>query len=110
MHLRREGSDMAENPLRKLEALGQSVWSDFVRRGMITSGELKRLIDEDGLSGVTSNPSIFEKAILGSYDYQDDIRALALEGKDVSEIYETLVVGDIQNAADEFRPVYDRTD
>lgn len=101
---------MMDNPLLKLEALGQSVWMDFLRRGTISSGEMQRLIDEDGLSGVTSNPSIFEKAIVGSHDYDDAIRALALEGKSVEEIYQVTVVEDIQRAADLFRPTYDRTD
>ena len=98
------------NPLLGLEALGQSVWMDFLRRGTISSGELERLIDEDGLSGVTSNPSIFEKAIVGSHDYDESIRALALEGKTVDDIYQSLVVDDIQRAADLFRPAYDRTE
>lgn len=101
---------MIDNPLLRLEALGQSVWMDFLRRGTISSGELQRLIDEDGLSGVTSNPSIFEKAIGGSHDYDDAIRALALEGKTVEEIYQATVVEDIQRAADLFRPTYERTD
>jgi transaldolase len=70
---------MKQNPLLKLEALGQSIWMDFVRRGMISSGQLKQLIEEEGLRVVTSNPSIFEKAIAGSHDYDDAIRALALE-------------------------------
>ncbi|HEX9015247.1 MAG TPA: bifunctional transaldolase/phosoglucose isomerase [Chloroflexota bacterium] len=99
---------MAENPLLKLNELGQSIWLDFFRRGMISSGELQRLIDEDGLNGITSNPAIFEKAILGSTDYDTDIRALALEGKDVPGIYEGLVVDDIRRAADLFRPTFDR--
>ena len=100
---------MMDNPLLRLEALGQSVWMDFLRRGTISSGEFQRLIDEDGLSGVTSNPSIFEKAIAGSHDYDDAIRALALEGKTVDEIYQITVVEDIQRAADLLRPAYDRT-
>jgi transaldolase len=99
---------MKENPLLKLENLGQSIWMDFIRRGMISSGELKQLIEEDGLRGVTSNPSIFEKAITGSRDYDDDIRTLALEGKSVDQIYAALTVEDIQRVADLFRPVYDR--
>ena len=70
---------MNRNPLLKLESHGQSVWLDSLSRHTITSGDLKRLIDEDGLSGVTSNPSIFEKAIVGSHDYDEDIRALSLE-------------------------------
>ena len=83
---------------------------DFIRRGMISSGQLKQLIEEDGLGGVTSNPSIFEKAIAGSHDYDDAIRALALEDKSIDQIYAALTVEDIQRAADLFRPVYDRLD
>ena len=101
---------MKENPLLKLESFGQSIWMDFIRRGTIASGELKQLIEEDGLRGVTSNPSIFEKAIAGSHDYDDAIRALALEGKNVDQIYAALTVEDIQRTADLFRPVYDRLD
>jgi transaldolase len=101
---------MKENPLLKLEHCGQSIWMDFIRRGMFASGELKQLIEEDGLCGMTSNPSIFEKAIVGSHDYDDAIRALALEGKSVDQIYAVLTVKDIQGAADLFRPVYDRLD
>jgi len=99
---------MKKNPLLKLEAFGQSIWMDFIRRGTIASGELKQLIEEDGLSGVTSNPSIFEKAIAGSHDYDDAVRKLALEGKSVDQIYTALTVEDIQRSADLFRPVYDR--
>jgi len=101
---------MKENPLLKLEAFGQSIWMDFIRRGMIASGQLKQLIQEDGLGGVTSNPSIFEKAIAGSHDYDDAIRALAVEGKSVDQIYAALTVEDIQHVADLFRPVYERLD
>ncbi len=99
---------MKENPLPKLSSLGQSVWLDFISRQLIVSGELQRLIDEDGLRGMTSNPSIFDKAISGSQDYDDDIRALAREGKSIQEIYESLTVADVQQAADVFRPLYDR--
>jgi len=101
---------MKENPLLKLESFGQSIWMDFIRRGMIASGELKQLIEEDGLRGMTSNPSIFEKAIAGSHDYDDAIRELALEGKSVDQIYTALTVEDIQRTADLFRPVYERLD
>ena len=101
---------MSSNPLKRLGALGQAVWLDYIRRDLIASGELRRLIEEDGLRGMTSNPSIFEKAITGSHDYDEDIRALAREGKRVQAIYEALSVRDVQNAADEFRPLYDRTD
>jgi transaldolase len=75
---------------------------------MLASGELRQFIEEDGARGVTSNPSIFEKAIAGSHDYDETIRALALEGKSVPEIYQTLTVDDVQRAADLFRPVYDQ--
>ncbi len=99
---------MSKNPLRKLESYGQSIWMDFIRRGTITSGELKKWIDEDGVSGVTSNPSIFEKAIGGSHDYDRSIRALASQGKSIEEIYQAISVEDIQMAADLFRPQFDR--
>ena len=101
---------MKENPLRKLGTLGQSVWLDYIRRDLIVSGELRRLIKEDGLRGMTSNPSIFEKAIADSHEYDEDIQAMALEGKRVKEIYEALSQRDVQSAADEFRPLYDKTD
>lgn len=101
---------MKNNPLLKLESFDQSIWLDFISRGMLDSGELLRLINEDGVSGVTSNPSIFEKAIAESNDYDDSIRSLAREGKTAAEIYEKLVVEDIQRTADLFRPLYDRTE
>ena len=101
---------MKKNPLLKLESLGQSIWLDSLSRPMLTSGELQRLIAEDGLSGVTSNPAIFEKAIAESTDYDEAIRVLALAGKGVEHIYETLVVEDIRLAADQLRPVYNRLD
>jgi transaldolase/glucose-6-phosphate isomerase len=97
---------MKDNPLRKLESFGQSMWLDFLRRGML-SGELQQLIEEDGLSGMTSNPAIFEKAIAGSHDYDEAIGTLALEGKSVEEMYQTLTVEDVQRAADLFRPTYE---
>ncbi len=99
---------MKENPLLKLRAFGQSIWLDYIRRLMITSGELKKLIQEDGLLGVTSNPSIFDKAIAGSHDYDEAIRILALEGKRLEDIYLELAVEDVQQAADLFRPEYDQ--
>ncbi len=99
------------NPLRSLEQLGQAIWLDYIRRSLITSGELQRLIDEDGLSGMTSNPAIFEKAIVGSTDYSDRLARLYKEGDlDPVEIYERLAIADIQDAADVLRPVYDRTE
>jgi transaldolase len=101
---------MKENPLVKIKAFGQSIWIDYIRQQMITSGELQQLIDEDGLSGMTSNPSIFDKVISGSHDYDDDIRAMALEDRSIDEIYQALTVEDVQRAADLFRPVYDRSE
>ncbi len=101
---------MKDNPLKKLETLGQSIWLDYIRRDLITSGELRRLIEDDGLRGMTSNPSIFEKAIAESNIYDQNIRDMALNKKDVKSIYEALSHRDIQNAADEFRSVYEKTD
>ncbi|MCK9376297.1 MAG: transaldolase [Syntrophobacterales bacterium] len=101
---------MRENPLLKLAAFGQSIWLDYIRRQMIDNGELQKLIDDDGLKGVTSNPAIFEKAIAGSRDYDASIRTLAQAGRSIQAIYEVLTVEDVQRAADLFRPHYDRLD
>ena len=101
---------MTNNTLKQLRMLGQSIWLDYIRRNLIVSGELRRLIEEDGLRGMTSNPSIFEKAIAESHDYDDDIRAMALKGITGKAIYEALSQRDVQSAADEFRPLYDTTD
>jgi transaldolase/glucose-6-phosphate isomerase len=98
------------NPLKELLRYGQSVWLDYIRRNLITSGELKRMVAEDGLRGVTSNPSIFEKAIAGSTDYADFLAELAGQpGLDTKAIYERIAVRDIQDAADLLRPVYDES-
>jgi len=100
-------SAKAVNPLKELLKYGQSVWLDYIRRNLITSGELKRLIDEDGLRGMTSNPSIFEKAIAGSTDYTDFLNSL--KGRtdlDAKARYELLAIRDIQDASDLLRPVY----
>ncbi|MEQ9618148.1 MAG: bifunctional transaldolase/phosoglucose isomerase [Deltaproteobacteria bacterium] len=94
--------------IKDLTKLGQSIWYDYIRRSFLTSGELKALIDE-GLRGETSNPSILEKAIAGSSDYDEDIKALVEQNKSVNEIYEALALKDIAMAADEFRPLYDKT-
>jgi len=99
---------MKQNPLRKLETFGQSIWTDFISRGMIESGDLLRLVQNDGVGGVTSNPSIFEKAIAESHDYDAAIRTLSGRGKSVEEIYRILTVEDIQHTADVLRPTYDR--
>lgn len=101
---------MKNNPLKKIETFGQSIWLDYIRRDLITSGELRRLIEEDGLRGITSNPSIFEKAIAESNIYDQNIHDLALNKKDSTKIYELISQQDVQNAADEFRSVYDKTD
>src|SRR5512141_252527 len=101
---------MKRNPLLELENLGQSIWMDFIRREMISSGELKRLIEEDGVSGVTSNPSIFEKAFAEGQDYDESIRKLTLAEKNTDEVYRNLTVEDIQMVADLLRPTYDRTE
>jgi transaldolase len=100
---------MKGNPLLKIQEFGQSIWLDYLRRKMISSGELKGLIEEDGLRGITSNPSIFDKVITGSNDYDDDIRAFALEGKSTKEIYEALTVKDVQDASDLLRSLYDES-
>jgi transaldolase len=98
---------MKNNPLKQLGTLGQSVWLDYIRRDLIVSGALKRMIDEDGVCGMTSNPSIFEKALADSQDYDRDIETMALKGIDKKAIYEAFSRQDVQMAADIFRPVYD---
>lgn len=100
---------MAKNPLFELYEAGTSVWLDYIRRTLMTSGDLKRMIDEDAVVGMTSNPTIFEKAIVGSNDYDETVRKLADEGKSDEEIMLGLIVEDIQLAADVLKPVYDRT-
>jgi transaldolase/glucose-6-phosphate isomerase len=104
------GPRAAANPIRELQTFGQSVWLDDLRRGLFTSGEFQRLIEEDGLRGVTSNPSIFEKAIASSAEYLDALHAI--ERRDQMEpmaLYETLAIDDIRQAADLLHPVYDAT-
>jgi transaldolase/glucose-6-phosphate isomerase len=95
-----------KNPLQSLQDHGQSVWLDYLRRSLITSGELKRLIEEDGVRGLTSNPSIFEQAIAGSSDYREMLEARKSQGIDAKALYERIAVRDIQDAADLLRPVY----
>lgn len=95
------------NPLLQLKEMGQSVWLDFIRRDLMDSGELQRLVDEDGLAGVTANPSIFEKAIAESTLYDRDIETRG--GTDPAAVYESLAFADVQKAADVFSAVYDRT-
>lgn len=99
------------DPLKELLRHGQSIWLDYIRRSLITSGELKRLVEEDGLRGVTSNPTIFEKAIAGSTDYDGALSAELRKDPqaDAGKLFETLAIEDIQMAADVLRPVYDET-
>lgn len=99
---------MKANPLKTLESFDQSIWTDFINWKMIEGGGLQRLIREDGVGGVTSNPSIFEKAIAESHDYDSPIRELAEQGKSAENIYEILTVQEIQHTADILRPTYDR--
>lgn len=97
------------NPNTEVQTYGQSFWYDNIQRSIIKSGELQTLIDEYGVLGLTSNPTIFEKAITASTDYDDDIIALVQAGKDTNTIYETLAVADIQAAADLLEPIYEQT-
>jgi transaldolase/glucose-6-phosphate isomerase len=100
----------AQNPLKELTKFGQSVWLDYIRRDLFTSGELKRLIEEDGLRGMTSNPSIFEKAIAGSDLYAQTLAELEKrKDLDAKSRYEELAIKDIQDAADFLKPVYQQT-
>jgi transaldolase / glucose-6-phosphate isomerase len=98
----------ATNPLKALLSYGQSMWLDYIRRDLITSGSLKKMIDEDGLRGMTSNPAIFEKAIADSSLYDDMLKSLASrDDLDTTARYEQIAIRDIQDAADVLRPVYD---
>src|SRR6202030_2987315 len=98
----------ATNPLRALLGYGQSMWLDYIRRDLLTSGKLKTMIDQDGLRGMTSNPSIFEKAIGESSLYDDMLKSLASQPDlDATGRYEKIAIRDIQDAADILRPVYD---
>ena len=98
------------NPLVQLSRLGQSVWLDFITRDLLRSGELSRLIVEDGLRGMTTNPTIFEKAIAGSTLYDADIRRLAAAGNNPGRVVEALAVADVRTACDAFRPLYETTE
>src|SRR5258707_10892533 len=97
------------NPLKGLLEYGQSPWMDYVRRDLLTSGTLKKLIQEDGLMGMTSNPTIFEKAITGSKDYSDILESPEAKKLDAKGVYEKIAIRDVQDATDIFRPVYQQT-
>lgn len=106
-----ERKDFSMNPLKELLKEGQSVWLDFIRRNLITSGDFNRLIDEGGVRGMTSNPTIFQKAIAGSADYDESLRRALQKNPhgDIKDLYETLAIEDIRMAADVLRPVYNDT-
>jgi transaldolase/transaldolase/glucose-6-phosphate isomerase len=97
------------NPLQQLAEQGQSVWLDFMRRSLVTTGELQRYIDNDGLKGLTSNPTIFQKAVEGSEDYDDLFREWAPRGASAGDVFEALAIRDIGDAARVFRPVWEKT-
>ena len=97
------------NPLKGLLAYGQSPWMDYVRRDLLTSGNLKKMIQEDGLMGMTSNPTIFEKAITGSKDYADILESPDAKKLDAKGLYEKIAIRDVQDATDIFRPVYQQS-
>ncbi len=97
------------SPLKQLGQFGQSVWLDYIRRHLLESAEFRKLIDDDGVDGMTSNPTIFEKAIAGSNDYDGQLTELARAGKSVDEIYEALSTTDIKTAADLLRPIWERS-
>ena len=101
---------MKSNHLQQLATLGQSIWLDCMRRDLMENGGLRRLIKVDGIRGMTSNLAILEKAISGGYDYDADIRSMALDEMDAAAIYEALTHHDVRTAADEFRPLYDATE
>ncbi len=96
------------NRIKQISSLGQAIWLDYISRDLVRSGQLAELVDE-GITGVTSNPTIFQKAIAGSDVYDDDIRQLAREGRNAVEIYEAIAVEDVGEAADVLRPVYNET-
>ncbi|HLU99785.1 MAG TPA: bifunctional transaldolase/phosoglucose isomerase, partial [Acidobacteriota bacterium] len=97
------------DPLLELHKYGQSYWLDNLTRGMIRSGQLQKMVQEEGLRGITSNPAIFNKAISGSTDYDDQIESLTREGKRVDEVYEAVTIKDVQDACDLLYPVYEES-
>jgi transaldolase/glucose-6-phosphate isomerase len=97
------------NPLKALLEFGQSPWMDYIRRDLLTSGGLKKMIQEDGLMGMTSNPTIFEKAITGSKDYADILESPEAKKLDAKGVYEKIAIRDVQDAADIFKGVYQQT-
>src|SRR5580704_1656154 len=102
-------SKSAKNPLKALLDYGQSPWMDYIRRGLLTGGGLKKMIDEDGLRGMTSNPSIFEKSITGSNLYTDILGSPDAKSMDAKQIFEKIAIRDVQDACDIFKAVYVET-
>jgi transaldolase / glucose-6-phosphate isomerase len=100
------GANQGANPLKGLLSYGQSPWMDYIRRDLLTSGTLKKMIDNDGLRGMTSNPTIFEKAISGSKDYSDILESADAKKLDAKGVYEKIAIRDVQDATDIFKPVY----
>jgi transaldolase/glucose-6-phosphate isomerase len=98
------------NPLTQVNELGQSIWLDFISRPLLRDGDLQRLIEEDSLQGMTSNPAIFEKSMTGGEEYDDDIRRFAGQGHTTQEIYQAMAVADVQQACDAFLPLYNDPD
>ena len=101
---------MKHNKLKSIQGLGQSIWLDFFDRKIMDTGKLKKLIEDDGISGVTANPSIFEKAINSSSDYEEDITVLSKQKGTNEDTFFSLAVKDIKRAADFFKSVYEETD
>ncbi len=97
------------NPLQQLQSLGQSVWYDNIDRSQLVSGQFKRMLDEDSITGVTANPTIFEKSVSAGHAYDEQMNKLIQEGKGTNEIYEVMIIQDIRTVADLLRPIYDRT-
>lgn len=100
---------MKDNSLLKLHALGQSIWLDYIQRGMLDNGEITRMIETDGLAGMTSNPAIFEKAISGQHDYDAAIASQVRTGASARDLYDTLTRDDVGHAADLLLPVYEKS-
>src|SRR5947209_6691166 len=100
---------MTNNPLLELKTLEQSVWYDNIDRGQLVSGQFKRLLDEDGVSGVTANPTIFQKSISQGHAYDEQITNLIKAGKSTNDIYEALIIQDIQTVADKLHPIAQST-
>src|SRR5450631_3755436 len=98
------------NPLVQLQQQGQSVWYDNIDRSQLASGQFKRMLDEDGVLGVTANPTIFEKSISHGQAYDEQISQLISEGKSTNEIYEAVIIQDIRTVADLLRPIYEHSD